>query len=98
MAKYVYVYTGGSVPETQEEGQRVMAAWTAWFESLGSAVVDQGAPFGPSGSVNGGTDVKATGYSVVDAESLDEAVTMARGCPVLEGSGGNVEVYETLSM
>jgi hypothetical protein len=97
MGKYVYVFTGGGIPQSEEEGQRVMAAWNAWFETLGSAVVDQGAPFGPSTSVKGGSAVNATGYSIVSAESLDAAAEMAKSCPILEG-GGNVEVYETLAM
>jgi hypothetical protein len=98
MGKYVYVYTGGGVPQTPEEGQKVMAAWTAWFESLGSAVEDMGTPFGQSAAVNGSAEVKATGYSIVSAGSLDEAVGMAKGCPILENAGGNVEVYETVAM
>ena len=27
MAKFVYIYTGGGMPETPEEGEKVMAAW-----------------------------------------------------------------------
>jgi hypothetical protein len=36
----------------------------------------------------------ATGYSIVQAGSLDEATAVAKGCPVLT-SGGEIEVYET---
>jgi hypothetical protein len=35
----------------------------------------------------------ATGYSIVQAGSLDEATALAKGCPVLS-SGGELEVYE----
>ena len=34
MSKYLYVYHGGSMPETEEEGAKVMAAWGAWMEGL----------------------------------------------------------------
>lgn len=100
MANYVLAYTGGSTPESEDEQQAVMAAWTGWFEQLGPAVVDIGNPFGPSkavaadGSVSDGAPSRLTGYSVVSADSLDGATELARGCPVLAG-GGSVEVYET---
>ena len=54
MAKFVYIYTGGSMPETEEEGKQVMQAWTDWLGGMGDHVVDQGAPFGASAPVNGG--------------------------------------------
>jgi hypothetical protein len=49
MAKYVFVYHGGGAPESEVEGAAVMQAWTEWFGSLGSAVVDAGHPTGESG-------------------------------------------------
>ena len=30
MANYIFAYHGGKMPETPEEGERVMAAWGAW--------------------------------------------------------------------
>lgn len=44
MPKYIFAYHGGKMPETQEEGARVMAAWTKWYEELGPAIADGGAP------------------------------------------------------
>ena len=32
------------------------------------------------------------GYIIVKADSVDEAVEFARGCPVLQGDGNSVEV------
>ncbi|MBD0378319.1 MAG: transcription initiation protein, partial [Flavisolibacter sp.] len=39
-------------------------------------------------------DIKETigGYIIVKADSVDEAVEMAKGCPVLQGEGNSVEV------
>ena len=39
-------------------------------------------------------DIKETigGYVIVRAESVDEAVEFAKGCPVLQGEGNTVEV------
>ena len=98
MAKYVYLYKGGGMPETEEEGKRVMEAWTAWFGALGGAVVDMGNPFGASASTNGNGTSGITGYSIVDAADLAAAVDMSKGCPILASPAGGVEVYEALSM
>jgi hypothetical protein len=35
-----------------------------------------------------------SGYSIVEAPSLEAATKMAKGCPILR-SGGQVAVYET---
>ena len=39
-------------------------------------------------------EIKETigGFIVVRAESIEEAVEFARGCPVLQGEGNSVEV------
>ena len=104
MAKYVLAYHGGEgMPETEEAQAEVMAAWGGWFESLGAAVVDGGAPFGPSATVSAdgsstpGGGKELTGYSVIEAGSLDDAIAKSRTCPVLSG-GGTVEVYEAIEM
>ncbi len=104
MAKFVLVYTGGGgVPDSPAEQQKVMETWMNWFGALGDSVVDGGAPFGPSasiapdGSVKDGATTGLSGYSIVSADSLHEATTKAKGCPVLSG-GGSVEVYEALPM
>jgi hypothetical protein len=102
MGKYVLVYKGGSIPQSEEEQQAVMARWTEWFQGLGSHVVDMGNPFGPSAGVGNGSNGPAasglTGYSILSAGSLDEAVGKAGDCPILDGGSGSVEVYETLEM
>lgn len=61
-----------------------------------------GNPFGASATVkSGGSSERGTsqltGYSVVEAVSLDDAAAKADGCPILQ-SGGNVEVHETIAM
>ncbi len=103
MANYVLAYTGGGMAETEEEQAAVMAAWGAWYEGLGAAIVDGGNPFGPSmsvasdGSASEGGSSGLTGYSILTADSLAAAADMAKGCPVL-ASGGSVEVYETFEV
>ena len=46
MAKYLLSYHGGGMPESEEEGARVMAAWGEWMGSLGESMVDGGNPVG----------------------------------------------------
>ena len=98
MGKYVYAYKGGGMPESEEEGKRIMEAWTSWFGGLGDSVVDMGNPFGASAAVGGGSTSGITGYSIVTAGSLDDALAKAEGCPILNGGSGSVEVYETIDM
>jgi hypothetical protein len=101
MAKFVLVYRGGSGMAAPEEQQAAMEAWMNWFGALGDAVVDPGAPFGPSaalspdGATGSSGPSELTGYSILSADSLDEAATKAKGCPVLT-DGGTVEIYEAL--
>lgn len=97
MSKFVLAYRGGGIPETEEEQEAVMAAWGAWFGQLGASVIDGGAPFGASAAVGGDVTAHLTGYSIVDASGLDDAVAKAGGCPIL-ASGGTVEVYEALDL
>ena len=104
MAKYALVFHGGGMPETEEEGAKVMAAWGAWMEGLGAALTDPGNPFGESTTIKsdgsttaGGGANPATGYTLIDADSLDAAVALAKGCPILD-SGGSIEVATALDM
>jgi hypothetical protein len=105
MAKYVLLYHGGSMPETEVETAAVIAAWGAWYAALGSAVVDPGYPLSPvaksvasDGTVGDGpAGSMVSGYTIVEAESLDSATAMAQGCPVLRG-GAEISVFETFEV
>ena len=103
MANFLLAYKGGGPPPaSDEEGQKVMAAWIGWFGSMGEAVVDGGNPISGSktvasnGAVSDGAASGLTGYSVLKADSLDAAAKLAKGCPLL-AAGGTVEVYETFN-
>src|ERR1700737_2254852 len=100
--KYVLVYYGGGMPEGAKAQARVLKQWASWFEKLGDARAYGGPAF--SGAVNkikpgnivakGPIGQRASGYSIVEAPSLEAATKMAKGCPILR-SGGQVAVYET---
>jgi hypothetical protein len=104
MTKYLLNYHGGSMPESPAEGEKVMKAWMDWMGGLGKAMVDGGNPTGPSKTVgatgkvsDGGGANPSTGYSIIEAKSLDDAVSLSKGCPVLK-SGGSIEVAELMPM
>ncbi len=104
MDKFLLVYYGGKMSATPEEGQKSMEVWMKWFKDLGKAVVDMGAPTMP-GKVVGKRSTKAgfvgeqpvTGYTVLQATNLDEAVKLAKTCPQIE-DGGQIAVYTIMSM
>ncbi len=104
MAKYLFVYHGGENPKSDEEAAEVMDAWGTWLGSMGSAVVDGGNPVGqsstvqPDGSVtNDGGANPASGYSLIEAASLEDAIAKAKGCPILQAKG-SIEIAETFDM
>lgn len=103
MSKFVFVYHGGNADASTASPDEIMAAWGAWFGSLGAAIIDGGNPTGQAktvgahGAVDGGGSNPITGYSLIDAPSLAAAAALAAGCPVLK-SGGTVEVAETFDM
>ena len=104
MSKYVFVYHGGTVPETEAEQRQIMAAWDDWFHSLGDAVIDGGNPVGPSttitsdgATVHGGGPNPTSGYSLIDADDLNTALEIGKACPIL-ASGGSIEVALAINM
>ncbi|KQU73092.1 hypothetical protein ASC75_05375 [Aminobacter sp. DSM 101952] len=94
MAKFLFVYHGGAIPQSQEEGATVMKAWMDWFAALGAAVVDGGAPVGTSQTVAANP---VSGYSVFDAKDAADAARITKGCPIL-AAGGSVEVAPIIEM
>lgn len=104
MTKYIYVYHGGTAPDSPEESQKVMAEWMAWFGEMGDAVVDGGNPLGTSKTVSAGGVADdgganpASGYTIVNANDMDAAVAMAKGCPMVKSGNGSVEVAECMDM
>jgi hypothetical protein len=100
MANFLLTYHGeGGMPTSDAERDAVTAAWGTWFGQLGDAVVDPGNPtthakaISPDGSIMDATSAP-TGYSIIKADSLDAAVQLSKGCPVLAG-GQVVLVSET---
>jgi hypothetical protein len=104
MPKYVFAYHGGGMPESEAEQQQHMAAWGAWFEANGASFTDMGAPtgaamtVGPGGTTEGGGANPITGYGIVEAADMAAACSIAEGCPIVDLSGGSVQVAETFEV
>jgi len=81
-----------------------MAEWGAWFASIGDALAVPGAPLGASSTVSasgvaeGGGANPVSGYSVVNADNMDGATAIAKGCPMVKNGSGSVEVSEVIEM
>ena len=96
MKKYVIFHYGFEMPTPE-----IMEGWSKWFASLGDKMVDPGSPLGPGREISpSGTKElpvgkdSLTGYTVINAKSLDEAETIAKACPMIT----SVRVYEAKSM
>jgi hypothetical protein len=103
MAKFLLNYHGGKVAETPDAQAAAMTAWTTWFGQLGSALVDAGNPtaatktVASNGAVSDAGANHSTGYSVIQVDSIDQAIKASQMCPVLE-TGGSVEIGELLEL
>jgi hypothetical protein len=107
MAKFLFIYRGSSDEFNQlspEEVQKHMEKWGAWIEEgfrkgwlvdAGDALTPEGRVVNSKKLVTDGPFVESKelvgGYSVVQADSINAAAELAKGCPGLE-TGGLVEV------
>lgn len=100
MANYLLLYKGGGMPESEEAGKAVMAAWGAWIEECGDNLVDVGNPCSNSMHVtkDGSGEVsgdKVTGYSLIKADNMENAMHAASMVPLVVDGTGSCDVYET---
>jgi hypothetical protein len=105
MSEFTYLFRGRETSASPEQMQKSMEKWVAWFKDLGAKghIKDPGHPLENTGKVVKGkqhlvsdgpyaeTKDVVGGYIVVEAKDLEEAVKLAKGCPILE-VGGSVEV------
>lgn len=110
MNQYLLLFRGGDddlATYSAEEQQAHMQKWFAWMGKLGEEGRMLGAePLHPNGKTVSGTAKVVSdgpymegkemvgGYLMMKAASYDEAVELAKDCPVLEFEDGNVEIRE----
>lgn len=109
MEKFVFVYYGSvrAADISKEEHEKTMAAWMEWFGTFGDKMVDGGNPFtdgAVSVTTTGAKEIPADmwpakGYTIINAENIEEATEIAKGCPALQDDPeGAVRVYKALPM
>ena len=88
-----YLFTYRTPKDSAPGGEGIIEAWNAFFEGLGTNLIDPGNPVFESTTVGYcGTDINPLGgYSIIEADDLDAALEKTTSCPVL-ASGGGVEV------
>lgn len=98
MPHFLFAYHGGKTPETPEDTEREIGRWQSWFDHIGTAIVDPGNPVGMSKTVSvdgvsddGGAN-PLSGYTIIQTESIDQAIELAKVCPII--GDGSVEVAE----
>jgi len=105
MSEFILVYRGRLDAASPEARQQHTQKWLAWFKDLSAQgyVKDMGRPLETGGKVVTGqrkaiqdgpyAEAKDVigGYSIIEADDLDEAAEISKGCPILE-VGGSVEV------
>jgi hypothetical protein len=96
MKKFMFLHYGFETPTPEIE-----EAWGKWFASIAERMVDSGSPFkgGREVSRHAGTRElplgmeSLTGYTIISADSFDDAENVAKGCPMIKF----VRVYEMAS-
>jgi hypothetical protein len=103
MSQYVLVYLGGDQPSSPEEGKENFSKYMDWLSSLGDAAVSPMNPLrntstvNPDGSVAPGSTTTMSGYTIIEADSMEAALSIAKACPFLD-IGGSLEVSELAQM
>ena len=103
MKQFIFVYLGGNQPSSQEEAKKHFLKYTEWMSSLGDSVVIPTIPLkdtntvSPDGTIREGGSSAMSGFSIIKAESMEAALSIAQSCPFLE-IGGSLEVSELMQM
>ena len=103
MSQYVIAYLGGNQPSSPEEGKKHFAKYMQWLSSMGDSVVSPANPFKDTHTVNSdgtvisGGKTAMSGYTIIEADSIDAALSSAKECPFLD-IGGSLEVSELVEM
>ena len=104
MPTYLISYHGGpGMPTSPEAAQQMLAAFQAWAAGVGAAMRDPGAPLAAAKTLSADSEVDGqaaaaiSGYTVLEARSLADAVELVRSHPFLT-RGGSLQVSEAVSV
>ena len=103
MPQYFITYLGGDKPSSPEEGEQHMSKYRAWLSSLGDSAVSPANPLKDTSTVNSdgnvttGSTTSMSGFTIIEADSMEAALLIAKACPFLD-IGGSLEVSELIEM
>jgi hypothetical protein len=103
MAQYIFTYLGGDQPSSPEEGKQHFTKYKEWLSSLGDSAVSPANPLkntytvNADGTVTPGSTTSMSGYTIIEADSMETALDIASACPFLD-IGGTLEVSELMQM
>lgn len=103
MIKFILAYHGKPDIQSKEDEVDHMRKWKEWSQGLGDAVVDPGMPAGASMTVSkeGVTDGDGanplSGITIIQAETMEDAIGMVKNCPHLSGTG-TIEIAQAMEM
>jgi hypothetical protein len=103
MPQYFITYLGGDKPSSPEEGEQHMSKYRAWLSSLGDSAVSPANPLkdtstvNSDGTVTAGSTTSMSGFTIIEADSIEAALLIAKACPFLD-VGGSLEVSELIEM
>jgi hypothetical protein len=108
MKKYMVIYhmpeelLWGTANESPEEMEKGMKDWMAWAEKCGDRLIDFGTPLaGGQRLAQDGrhqdSKRQVCGYSILQAESMEEAMGLLKEHPHLTWNGScEIEVHESM--
>lgn len=103
MPQYCITYLGGEKPSSPEAGKQQMSKYMTWLSSLGKSAVSPANPLkdtntvNSDGSITKGSITSMSGYTIIESDSMESALSVAKSCPFLE-TGGSLEVSELMQM
>ena len=103
MAQYVFVYLGGNQPSSPEKAKKHFDKYMQWLASIKESVVSPMLPLkdtttvSSDGTIREGSSSAMSGFSIINADSIEAALAIAQSCPFLE-IGGSLEVSELMQM
>ena len=103
MTQFVITYIGGRQPASPEEGAKHFAKYKEWLVSLGDNAISPANPLkntqtvNSDGSVTQGSDSSMSGFTIIESENLESAISVAQSCPFLDMEG-KLEVSELIQM
>ena len=103
MPQYMIIYLGGEQPSSLEESKQHKSKYMAWLSSLGDSAVSPANPIkntsvvNSDGTVTLGSTTSMSGFSIIETDSMEAALLIAKSCPFLE-IGGSLEVSKLTKM